>query len=868
MSPISRRDLISSGLALSTASLVARSAWARTAALLAGAPDAATATALTPREQLLFDFGWKFQLGNGTDSAKDLGFGNTQEDFSKTGNFKFARVGFDDSKWRSLNLPHDWAVELPFVWDDTLAPHGFKPLGRRYPETSVGWYRREFDIPASDAGRRIAVEFDGAFRDVFIFVNGCFIGRNDNGYAPFHFDITDFLAVGQKNCIVARVDASFGDGWFYEGAGIYRHVWLTKSDPLHLGKWESYVRAEILTEEQRKAVSEKDVKAFGADAAWPTGIPVAKLSLSTVVVNESAEDGIEPSVSVQIIDPNGKEFPRDDLGAVGDGTPAILNRDQSRVFEGEFTFSKPVLWSNESPNLYTAIFKVFSKGKLRDAERVTFGIRKAEFTADHGFFLNKQPVKIQGTCNHQDHAGVGAAVPDRLQAFRIAVLQGMGCNAVRTSHNMPTPELVEACDRMGMMMMCETRQMSSSPEGIAQLETMIKRYRNSPSIIIWSIGNEEWHLQNDQAEEGAKIAATMVRRCHELDPTRVVGAAVNGDNEKGDSDPLDIVGFNYVMKFPDVFHKEHPTRPIYGSETASTISQRGCYQTDKLRNTLSAYDVNHTEWSQLAEEWWTFYATREWEAGGFAWTGFDYRGEPTPYGWPSINSNFGIVDTCGFPKDNFFYYKSWWTKEPVLHLFPHWTWDGREGEEIPVWVHSNLDEVELFLNGKSLGRQKVARLSHVEWKVRYEAGAIEAHGWKDGKLVLTEKRETTGPIASLRLTADRTTIDADGADVVVLTVDALDEAGRSLPTAQNMIEFKVTGEGALIGVGNGDSNCHESDKEPRRSLFNGLAQVVVQSTKTAGTITIEASTIVRDKKVAPAKIEITTRQVELKPSVA
>jgi beta-galactosidase len=444
----------------------------------------------------------------------------------------------------------------------------------------------------------------------------------------------------------------------------------------------------------------------------------------------------------------------------------------------------------------------------------------------------------------------------------------MGCNAVRTSHNMPTPELVEACDRMGMMMMCETRQMSSSPEGLAQLEVMIKRYRNSPSIIIWSIGNEEWRLQGEQAEEGAKIAATMVERCHELDPTRVVGAAVNGDNEKGVSNPLDIVGFNYVLKYPDVFHKEHPKRPIYGSETASTISQRGCYQTDPLRNTLSAYDVNHTVWSQLAEEWWTFYATREWEAGGFAWTGFDYRGEPTPYGWPSINSNFGIVDMCGFPKDNFFYYKAWWTKEPVLHLFPHWTWEGREGEEIPVWVHSNLDEVELFLNGKSQGRQKVPRLGHVEWKVRYEAGAIEARGWKDGKLVLTERRETTGPIAALRLTADRTAIRSDGEDVVVLTVDALDSAGRALPTADNMISFKVTGEGALIGVGNGDPNCHESDKEPRRSLYNGLAQAIVQSTRTPGTITIEASTVVRGSTVAPAKIEIATKQVELRASVA
>jgi beta-galactosidase len=843
MSPISRRDLISSGFALSTTSLVARSAWARTAALfggvpgVAGAPDAATATALSPREQLLFDFGWKFQFGNGTDPAKDLGFGNTQEDFSKTGDFKFARVGYDDSKWRSMNLPHDWAVELPFAWDDTLASHGFKPLGRRYPETSVGWYRREFDIPASDAGRRIAVEFDGAFRDVLVFVNGCFIGRNDNGYAPFRFDITDFLVVGQKNCIVARVDASFGDGWFYEGAGIYRHVWLTKSDSLHLGKWESYVRP------------------------MATDGEAVNLELATVVVNEGGNFE-KAEVSWQIVDAAGKTV------ATAEAPAQVIDIDGKASFAASAKLSNPALWSVETPNLYTAIVTVKTEGKTRDGERVNFGVRFLRFDADHGFFLNGQQLKIQGTCNHQDHAGVGAAVPDRLQAFRIAVLQGMGCNAVRTSHNMPTPELVEACDRMGMMMMCETRQMSSSPEGMAQLEAMVKRYRNSPSIIIWSIGNEEWHLQGDDAEEGARIAGTMVRRCHELDPTRVVGAAVNGDNEKGVSDALDIVGFNYGLNRPDGYHKEHPTRPIYGSETASTISQRGCYQTDPLRNTLSAYDVNHTAWSQLAEEWWTFYATREWEAGGFAWTGFDYRGEPTPYGWPSINSNFGIVDMCGFPKDNFFYYKSWWTKEPVLHLFPHWTWEGREGEEIPVWVHSNLDEVELFLNGKSLGRQKVARLSHVEWKVRYEAGAIEAQGWKDGKLVLTEKRETTGSIASLRLTADRATIDADGADVVVLTVDALDAAGRALPTAQNMIDFKITGEGALIGVGNGDPNCHESDKEPHRSLFNGLAQVIVQSTKTAGTITIEASTVVRNSTVAPAKVEITTKQVELKPSVA
>jgi beta-galactosidase len=793
-------------------------------------------SAVAPREQLLFDFGWKFQFGNGCDPSKDLDFAVNQDAFAKTGDFKFARVGYDDSSWRALNLPHDWAVELPFVRDDELQSHGYKPLGRRYPETSIGWYRREFEIPASDAGRRIAVEFDGAFRDILLFVNGCFVGRNDNAYAPFRFDITDFLAIGAKNCIVVRADASYGDGWFYEGAGIYRHMWLTKTDPLHLGKWESYVRAEV----------------NGSAAA---------LSLGASVVNDgkSAEAA---AVSWRILDAARKTV------ATADAPVQQIAVDGTATFQATARIDQPALWSIETPNLYTAIVTVKTGDKVRDGERVSFGVRAARFDADKGFFLNGQPLKIQGTCNHHDHAGVGVALPDRLQAFRIGVLQQMGCNAVRTSHNMPTPELVEACDRMGMMMMCETRQMSSSPEGLAQLEAMVKRYRNSPSIVLWSIGNEEDRLQGPMAEEGAKIAATMVRRCHELDPTRVVSAAVDGDNETGDSTALDIIGFNYHLQFPDGFHLKHPGKPIYGSETASALSTRGCYQTDPLRNTLSAYDVNQPGWGELAEEWWTFYATRQWEAGGFAWTGFDYRGEPTPYGWPSISSQFGIVDTCGFPKDSFFYYKAWWTREPVLHLFPHWTWEGREGDEIPVWVHSNLDEVELFVNGKSAGRQKVPRFGHVEWKVRYEPGAIEARGWKSGWLMLTEKRETAGPIAALRLAADRTAIDADGEDVAVLTVDALDSAGRALPTASHPIHFKVRGEGALIGVGNGDPNCQESDKAPRRSLFNGLAQAIVQSTKTAGTIEIEASTIVRGSTVAPAKIEITTKQVELRPAVA
>ena len=843
MAGISRRDVLCSGAALSASSLLARSAWGRTTALLAGYPQAASAEALAavaPRERLLFDFGWKFQLGHGSDPARDLGFGNGQGDFAKTGEFEFAKGKFDDSKWRQLNLPHDWAVELPFVRDEEQNSHGFKPIGRRYPETSVGWYRREFEIPAGDLGRRITVEFDGVFRSVLVFVNGCFIGRNDNGYAPFRFDLTDFLAYGAKNYIVARVDASFGDGWFYEGAGIYRHVWLTKTDALHLGRWESTVRAAVR----------------GSSAV---------LTLGTVVANEGKQ-AENAKVSWQIVDAAGKTV------ATAESAAQQIGADGSASFTATAKLQNALLWSVDAPNLYAAMVTVEAgpPRRTRDAERVSFGVRTAVFDADKGFLLNGKPVKIQGTCNHQDHAGVGAALPDRLQWFRLGVLREMGGNAVRTSHNMPTPEWVEACDRMGMMMMCETRQMSSNPEGLAQLETMIKRYRNSPSIILWSVGNEEFTLQDELAEQGGKITATMVERAHELDPTRPVSAAVNGSNEKPISEAFDVIGFNYNLELPDAFHKKYPKRALYGSETASAVGTRGVYANDPLDNTVTAYDTHDGKGNgyETAEDWWTFYGTREWEAGGFAWTGFDYRGEPSPYGWPSINSQFGIVDASGFPKDSFFYYKAWWCSEPVLHLFPHWNFEGREGDEIPVWVHSNVDEVELFVNGKSLGSQKVPHLGHVEWKVKYEPGFIEARGSKGGKVVLTEKRETTGPTVAIRLTADRTEIDADGEDVTILKVEALDKEGRAVPTAGNLISFKVSGEGALIGVGNGDPNCHESDKEPKRSLFNGLAQVIVQATKQAGEIQIEA---VKEgwegPELTPAKLAIRTKKVELRPAV-
>jgi beta-galactosidase len=841
-----RRDLLRSGAAISASSFLAGSSLTRFNKWLAksnGRLDALPEIA--PREHLLFDFDWKFFQGNASDPARDLEFGKDQGDFAKSGAFEFATGKFDDSNWRSLNLPHDWAVELPFVHDEALQGHGYKPLGRSYPETSVGWYRRAFEIPDRDLGRRVVVEFDGVFRSALVFVNGYFVGRNDNGYVPFRFDLSDFLNYGGKNYIVVRVDASFGDGWFYEGAGIYRHVWLLKTEALHLGRWESYVRTE-----------------FVADRAI--------LHLGTVVQNQGHQVK-NCRVQWQILDAAGA------VVASANSDSQDVMEDGSATLTASTQLVHPSLWSTEHPNLYTAIVSVESDGKRADAERIIFGVRTLHFDASKGFFLNGEPTKVKGTCNHQDHAGVGAALPDRLQSFRLAVLKEMGSNAVRTSHNMPTPEWVEACDRLGMMMLCETRQMSSNNEALAQLEVMIKRFRNSPSVIMWSLGNEENILED--SDQGERIMAVMVERSHELDPTRLCTAAVNADFGKGISKELDVEGFNYNLdrdveggvakvSAPDSYHIMHPSQPIIGTETASTVSTRGIYITDSLRNWVSSYDRNYPPWAETAEEWWKFYAARQWLCGGFAWTGFDYRGEPTPYGWPSINSQFGIVDTCGFPKDNYYYYKAWWGSEPVLHLFPHWNWEQREGEPISVWVHSNLDEVELFLNGNSQGKQRVLPLTHLEWKVKYEPGVLEARGSKSGNVILIEKRETTGKPESIKLTSDRTEIDANGEDLAIIRVETLDKTGRHVPTADNMICFKISGQGTLLGVGNGDPNCQESDKAAKRSLFSGLAQVIVQASKTPGVIMVEAYTEESSPRhLTPVKIAITTRKIKLRPSV-
>lgn len=827
MNKWTRRDLLKSGLVASAG--VAASTVLGPANALAQPGDSVTSSSTpgtagqqTPsatgaaapqfqgvaRERLSLDFGWRFQFGHATDPSKDFGYRGQQLFANAAGYFEPSKPDFDDSKWRAVDVPHDWAVELDFKDDPALVTHGYKPLGREYPETSIGWYRRVFDVPAADAGKRAWIEFEGVFRDAMVALNGFYLGHHASGYAPFRYNVTDFVNNGGKNILVVRVDATLGEGWWYEGAGIYRHVWLTKTNPVHVAHEGVFVTSEV-------------------------GPGAANVAVSTEVENDSDSEQ-SCRVMTTVVDASGKV-----VGSAAAAPTSIPARSRGE-FKQQIAVSKPALWSLEEPNLYRAISEIRAGENVVDHCETRFGIRSIRFDPDKGFFLNDKPVKIQGTCNHQDFAGVGVALPDRIHHYRVEKLKEMGSNAYRMSHNPPAPALLDACDQLGMLVMDETRRASSTPEGLEQLEAMIRRDRNHPSIVIWSLGNEEGAIQGN--ERGARIVSSMKRLVRRLDPSRPVTMAMNNDWGKGVSSVVDVQGFNYKeAEQIDAFHAQFPKQPTVGTETASTLCTRGIYENDKESGYVNAYDVNKPRWGHLAGYWWPVYAERPYLAGGFAWTGFDYRGEPTPYAWPCISSAFGIMDTCGFPKDNFYYYRAWWSGQPVLHLLPHWNWPGRDGTEIDVWCHSNLDAVELFLNGQSLGRKEVPRNSHVSWKVKYAPGTLEARGYKGGKQVLIDRRETTGGAAKLLLLPDRKKIVADGADVSLVEVQVLDAQGRVVPQADAEVVFHVAGPGRLIGVGNGDPSSHEPDKADRRRAFNGRCLAILQSSKDPSEVRLEAT---------------------------
>jgi beta-galactosidase len=765
------------------------------------------------RQNLLIDRDWKFSFGHAGDPAKDFNFG-TANIYAKSGKAEGTAIDpkFDDRDWRNVDLPHDWAVELPFVFSRNfdVQSHGYKPVGGLFPETSIGWYRKRFAVPASDSGMRFSIRFDGVFRDAQFWLNGFYLGRNESGYVGVTWDITDYIRFSKENILVVRVDATQYEGWFYEGAGIYRHVWLERRNPLHLAENGIFVSSEIKGDD-------------------------AEVTIEATVRNDHAME-TAGRLQVAIKDRYGK------LMSAAEARPVNVRTGATEVITQRITIKNARLWSPDDPWLYRAVVSLRSANRTVDSTVVRFGVRTVRFDADSGFFLNGKNMKIHGVCCHQDHAGVGSALPDFLQYYRISLLKEMGVNAYRTSHNAPTPELLDACDSLGMLVMDEQRLLNSSPEYMGQFERLIRRDRNHPCVFIWSIGNEEGYIQTTGT--GKRIALSLMTRQKELDPTRTCTYAADLPNVfDGINEVIPVRAFNYRQYAVADYHKSHPDQPVTGTEMGSTVTTRGIYAKDTVRCYLPDQDITAPWWASTAEQWWTLCANQPWWTGGFVWTGFDYRGEPTPFQWPNINSHFGILDMCGFPKNIYYYYQSWWTDKDVLHISPQWNLQMKTGEPVRVWVNSNADKVELFLNGKSFGKKEMPRNGHLEWEVPYHPGKVEAVAWK-GKRKFTAQIETTGEPARIVLSPAKSVIAADGLDGTVVDVSVMDEKGREVPDAANLIRFTLKGDAKIIGVGNGDPGSHEPDKAGetgwQRSLFSGKCQLIIQSGLKPGTIEIEA----------------------------
>lgn len=803
----------------------------------------------SPRERLSLDANWKFHLGDIAPDSFPGGQGvnlyapDITYHGAKAGSvWGAAARGYDVRNWRQVNLPQDWAVEQSFDSKE-LKQQGYRPRG-------IGWYRRTFKLDAADRGKNIELQFDGVATHCTVYFNGSVVAHNFCGYTSFQIDVTPMARYGNdENTIAVRVDADAMEGWWYEGAGIYRHTWLVKRSPVHVvsdGVYANPVR----------------------DPKGNWTIP-AEVTLANTGTNAAAA-----AVEIGVFDSAGKKVAGGKSAAVN-----LVPMDQA-VAKVSIPVKSPQLWSVAQPNLYTVRTTVLSDGKPVDAVDSTCGFRTIRFDKDQGFFLNDQPLKLQGTCNHQDHAGVGVAVPDSIQEFRIRKLKEMGANAYRTAHNPPAKELLDACDRLGMLVMDETRHFNASPEYLKQLEWLVRRDRNHPSVILWSLFNEEGLEVNEEGMEMTRVMNAVVKR---LDTTRpTTGAQNRGQlgwdgkvNPKNAAWTMDVVGINYQAGEYDKILVAYPDKPIVSTEDTSQVMTRGAYVGGP--NIVTAYDDVFPGWDKCssARNSWEAIATRPRIAGGFSWTGFDYRGEPTPYGWPSASSFFGAMDLCGFPKTEFFIRQAHWVKnKPVLTLVPHWNWSasvdssgatkpGREGQPIKVMAACNADRVALSLNGKLIEEKPVHQFQMVTWEVPYAPGKLEAVAIKDGKEVARYAVETTGQPVKLRLTPDRNALAADGCDAVPVTVEALDEQGRPVPTANLMVAFEIGGPGKIIGVGNGDPNCHEPEQGNQRSLFNGLAQVIVQSGRAAGEIKLTATA----DGLAPATAVMPVQPCSPRPSV-
>ncbi|MBK8474962.1 MAG: DUF4982 domain-containing protein [Opitutaceae bacterium] len=844
--------------------------------LLAIAPAAHCVRAgdpANPRERVSLDTGWRFLNGDPQwmspqldyssvrawllpSSGPLLGLG-TAKPARPSGNLgsdiACVQPGFDDAAWRSLDLPHDWGIEGPFCQDlpgDT----------GKLPFATSGWYRKRFPLPAEDAGRRLVLEIDGAMSCPLVWLNGQFVGGWAYGYTSFQLDLTPYAKPGDYNVLAIRLDNLHESSRWYPGAGLYRHVWLTKTDPIHIAQWGT-----IVTTPRVSSAS-------------------ALVSVEVRAVNDTG-GAVELTIGTEL-------FALDVGGArsgapVASGQPVRLRAASHREASTTQTFQlvSPALWSVATPNRYLAVSTVKRGDTVIDRVETPFGIRSIAFDADRGFVLNGEVLRIQGVCQHHDLGALGTAINSRAIERQLELLRAMGCNAIRTSHNPPAPELLDACDRLGFLVLNEAFDCWAKGKGRndyhrffadwheADLRALVRRDRNHPSVFMWSIGNEVIEQWGDDSQESWKLATRLAGIVREEDRTRPVSSGNNGGEMgfNGVQHALDAIGYNYRIETYARFRAENPAIPLYGSETASTLSSRGEYffpvsddKTDPASRAnfqVSSYDLYAEGWATQVEAEWRAAAAVPGYAGEFVWTGFDYLGEPTPYNSDATNllnfsdpvkkekmakqlaelgritvqsrsSYFGIIDLAGLPKDRYFLYQSRWRPEhPMAHLLPHWTWPEREGQLTPVHVYTSGDEAELFLNGRSLGRKKKGSGEYrLRWDdVRYTPGELKVVAYKAGQRWAEDVQRTAGTPAKIALTCDRATFRADGADLVYVTVDITDNAGVLVPRASNLVRFSLQGAGEIIATDNGNPISFESFQVPERKVFNGCAVVLVRS---------------------------------------
>ncbi len=776
------------------------------------------------RSRIDFTEDWKFSPG----------------DFSEAGN-----PGFDDSSWRSLNLPHDWSIEGAFSQDNpTKTNGGALPAG-------IGWYRKSFRLEKSWQQKQVFIDFDGVYRNSEVWINGHYAGKRPYGYSSFRYNLTPFLNFGDNaNVIAVKVDNSAQpNSRWYTGSGIYRNVWLVATSGIYVDHWGTFVTTP--------EVSEKS----------------ATVKLEIKIRNKSGENP-PVRISTSLIDPDGKP--------VATADSEVSQADSVMILEQQFALDSPRLWSVDQPVLYKAVTKIYDRGKLADEYETPFGVRSLRFDPVNGFFLNGKPMKIKGVNNHHDLGALGAAFNVRAAERQLEILKAMGCNAIRMSHNPPAPELLDLCDRMGFLVMDEAfdcwavKKMQADYHldwgdwHARDLTDMVFRDRNHPSVIIWSIGNE---IREQFDSTGIRIGKELVGIVKKADPTRPVTSALTeqdpAKNYIYQSKALDLISFNYKhLQYLD-FPKNYPGETLLAAENMSAFSTRGQYDmpSDSIRIwpkaygqpfdgnpglTASAYDNCHAYWGATHEETWKVIKNNDFISGMFVWSGFDFLGEPEPYPWPARSSYYGVVDLCGFPKDMYYFYQSEWSGKTMLHLFPHWNW--QEGQTVDVWAYyNNADEVELFVNGVSQGvSAKTADRFHAFWRVKYVPGTIRAVSRKNGQTVLEKEIRTAGEPAKIELIADRSSLKADGKDLSFITVRVTDKDGNMVPDAANLIRFNVTGQGSIAGVDNGCQTSMEPFKANYRKAFNGMCLLIVQTGKKAGKIQVEAAS----EGLKPASIQL------------